>query len=120
MKDQPETFAYGVFWEEEYGYSQAIRAGSTIYISGQLAHDAEGQFIGEGDFSAQLGATFNNLDKVLEHIGASRSQDGIHGWLAGWQLVPEVFKVVHGCSSESSERWSESASAARARESSAT
>lgn len=74
MKDQPETFAYGVFWEEEYGYSQAIRAGSTIYISGQLAHDAEGQFIGEGDFSAQLGATFDNLDKVLEHFGASRSQ----------------------------------------------
>lgn len=74
MTDQSRTFNYGVFWEEEYGYSQAVRVGSTIYISGQLAHDAEGNFIGEGDFKAQLDAAFENLDKVLAHFGASRSQ----------------------------------------------
>ena len=26
-------------WEKEYGYSQAVKVGDTIYVSGQVAHD---------------------------------------------------------------------------------
>jgi 2-iminobutanoate/2-iminopropanoate deaminase len=67
-------FNYGVPWEGLYGYSQAMQVGDTVYISGQLAHDDEGNFIGEGDFDAQIEATLANLDKVLNHFGASRRQ----------------------------------------------
>ena len=26
-------------WEEQYGYSQAVKAGDTIYLSGQMGED---------------------------------------------------------------------------------
>ena len=32
-------------WEAEYGYAQAVRLGDTIYISGQLSHDDEGNMV---------------------------------------------------------------------------
>jgi 2-iminobutanoate/2-iminopropanoate deaminase len=69
-----KTFNHHVPWEDAFGYSQAMQVGDTLYISGQVAHDAEGNFVGEGDIEAQLTATFENLDKVLAHFGASRRQ----------------------------------------------
>ncbi|RKF25524.1 RidA family protein [Micromonospora globbae] len=68
------SFSYDVPWEGLYGFSQAMQVGDTVYISGQLAHDAEGNFVGEGDFDAQVNATLDNLDRVLAHFGASRRQ----------------------------------------------
>lgn len=68
-----ETFNHGVPWEDAYGYSQALRVGDTVYISGQLAHDSQG-LVGEGDIVKQCEATFANLDRVLENFGAARSQ----------------------------------------------
>ncbi|MFC0110123.1 RidA family protein [Kibdelosporangium aridum] len=76
--DQPrrgwDHFSFGVPWEDSYGYSQAIRAGDTVYISGQLSHDAAGNFIGEGDFGLQVRTSLANLDKVLAHYRIPRSQ----------------------------------------------
>jgi 2-iminobutanoate/2-iminopropanoate deaminase len=59
---------------EGFGFSQAIRVGPTLYISGQLSHDVEARFVGEGDFERQVRTTFANLDKVLEAYGARREQ----------------------------------------------
>jgi reactive intermediate/imine deaminase len=61
-------------WEEEHGFSQAIRSGNTLYISGQLSHDMGANFIGEGDFELQVRTTLENLDRVLQAHGASRNQ----------------------------------------------
>ena len=36
----------GMPWEDLYGYAQAIRVGDTIYVSGQLSHDDEGNIVG--------------------------------------------------------------------------
>jgi len=33
-------------WESDYGYAQAAKVGDTIYLSGQLSHDEQGNFIG--------------------------------------------------------------------------
>ncbi|NMO52864.1 RidA family protein [Actinoplanes sp. TBRC 11911] len=68
------TFEYHVPWEDLYGFSQALQVGDTIYVAGQFAHDADGTFIGEGDFGTQIEAALANLDKVLAHFGASRRQ----------------------------------------------
>lgn len=65
---------FGMPWEKGYGFSQAIRVGPTLYISGQLSHDMEARFVGEGDFERQARTTFANLDKVLEAYGARREQ----------------------------------------------
>jgi 2-iminobutanoate/2-iminopropanoate deaminase len=67
------TFDHGVAWEGIYGYSQALQVGDTVYISGQLSHDDQG-LVGENDIDKQLEMTFANLDRVLEHFGATRRQ----------------------------------------------
>jgi enamine deaminase RidA (YjgF/YER057c/UK114 family) len=75
MTVSTDRFDHGLAWEAEgLGYTQALRVGNEIYVSGQLAHDEQGQLIGEGDFAAQAKATFANLDKVLDGIGATRNQ----------------------------------------------
>ncbi len=68
-----EKFGFGVPWEEAANYSQAVRAGDLLFISGQLSHDEAGSFVGAGDFGAQVRATFDNLDRVLERFDAERS-----------------------------------------------
>jgi 2-iminobutanoate/2-iminopropanoate deaminase len=71
---KPKTFGFGMPWESLYGYSQALQAGETLYISGQLSHDLTGSFVGAGDFELQMKTTLANLDLVLEHFGATRNQ----------------------------------------------
>jgi 2-iminobutanoate/2-iminopropanoate deaminase len=68
-----EYFGFGVPWEEAANYSQALRAGDLLFISGQLSHDPDGNFLGEGNFEAQADATFENLDRVLAKFSAERS-----------------------------------------------
>ncbi|MFE0633010.1 RidA family protein [Streptomyces sp. NPDC058864] len=74
MTVQSSAFGFGMPWESLYGYSQAVQAGETLYISGQLSHDGDGTFIGTGDFELQMRTTLDNLDRVLEHFGARRDQ----------------------------------------------
>ncbi|MFD5572579.1 RidA family protein [Streptomyces cadmiisoli] len=74
MTVQARKFGYGVPWESLYGFSQALQAGETVYVSGQLSHDEAGNFIGAGDFELQTRTTFDNLDRVLKQFGAARNQ----------------------------------------------
>jgi 3-hydroxyisobutyrate dehydrogenase len=55
-------------------YSHAIRCGDTVYTSGQVAMDADGNVVGVGDIAAQVKQVFKNLDLVLESAGARRDQ----------------------------------------------
>ena len=65
-------FGFGVPWEETANYSQAVRAGDLLFVSGQLSHDLDGTFVGEGDIAVQAETTFANLDHVLDAYGARR------------------------------------------------
>lgn len=52
-------------------YSQATRAGNTVYCSGQIPLDpATGELV-EGDISAQARRAFDNLKAVCEAAGGS-------------------------------------------------
>ena len=52
-------------------YSQAVRAGNTLYTSGQIALDpVSGQLV-EGGFEAQVERAFRNLQAVIEASGAT-------------------------------------------------
>ena len=68
-----EHFGFGVPWEDAANYSQAVRAGNLLFISGQLSHDPEGNFLGEGDFNVQAERSFANLDLVLRRFEAERT-----------------------------------------------
>ncbi|RZK23535.1 MAG: RidA family protein [Hymenobacter sp.] len=50
-------------------YSQAVKAGGTLYISGQIPLDASGQLVGEGDVAAQTHQVLRNLSAVLAAAG---------------------------------------------------
>jgi enamine deaminase RidA (YjgF/YER057c/UK114 family) len=55
------------------GYSHVVevRGGRTLYISGQLALDKDGNLVGRGDFRAQVKQVFENLKTRLEEVGAT-------------------------------------------------
>lgn len=55
-------------------YSQAVRAGQTVYLSGQIALDpVNGELVG-GGVDAQIHRVFQNLAAVAEAAGASLAQ----------------------------------------------
>ena len=52
-------------------YSQAIRAGSLLFLSGQVPIDpSTGQLV-EGDIAAQTERVFQNLGEILKAAGAT-------------------------------------------------
>ena len=55
-------------------YSQAVRAGNTVYFSGQIPLDpASGQLV-EGDIATQTRRVFDNLTAVAQAAGGSLAQ----------------------------------------------
>ncbi len=55
-------------------YSQAVRAGNTVYVSGQIPLVPETGELMVGDMEAQIRRTFDNLRGVVEAAGASLAQ----------------------------------------------
>ena len=52
-------------------YSQAVVAGNTLYISGQIPLDPETMEVIKGDMEAQIRRVFDNLSAVADAAGAS-------------------------------------------------
>ncbi len=71
MKINKEAKSLNLPWEKEFGYSQAVKVGDTIYISGQVSHDDKGNIMGEGDMEVQMRAAYANIGKVLAQYGAT-------------------------------------------------
>lgn len=78
-----EVANFGMPWEEQYGYAQAVKVGDTIYVSGQLSHDAQGNMVApapldpagkiadHGNMGAQMAQSYANVQKVLANYGAT-------------------------------------------------
>jgi enamine deaminase RidA (YjgF/YER057c/UK114 family) len=71
MAINKETKSLGMPWEKEYGYAQAVKVGETIYLSGQVSHDEEGNIVGLRDMETQMRQTYANIQKVLSQYGAT-------------------------------------------------
>jgi enamine deaminase RidA (YjgF/YER057c/UK114 family) len=83
VKLNKETTGFGMPWEDSYGYAQAVKIGDTIYVSGQLSHDAEGNMVGAPPLDAQgrildhsnmeiqMRQTYENAKKLLGLYGAT-------------------------------------------------
>ncbi len=58
------------------GYSHIVkaRAGTTAYISGQVAIDPDGNIVGEGDIGTQAQQAFNNLRLAVVAAGGRVEQ----------------------------------------------
>jgi len=52
-------------------YSQAIKVGDTVYLSGQIPLVPETMLVNEGDFATQTRQVFDNLAAVAKASGGS-------------------------------------------------
>ncbi|HMB38771.1 MAG TPA: RidA family protein [Wenzhouxiangellaceae bacterium] len=52
-------------------YSQAVRSGDTVYLSGQIPLDPDSGEIVEGDFDVRVRRVLANLDAVCRAAGGS-------------------------------------------------
>jgi reactive intermediate/imine deaminase len=55
-------------------YSQAVRCGATVYLSGQIPLDPATMQLVEGDIALQARRVFDNLRAVCEASGGSLAQ----------------------------------------------
>lgn len=52
---------------------QAVRAGQTVYLRGQVGTDFEGRLVGLGDPAAQADQAMKNVKQLLEEAGSDLS-----------------------------------------------
>ena len=52
-------------------YSPAIKVGSAVHVSGQVALDARGELVGPGDCAAQTRHVLELIKAILEQAGGS-------------------------------------------------
>lgn len=71
MTISKETKTLEMPWEREYGYAQAVKVGDTIYLAGQVSHDAEGNIVGVGEMETQMRQAYANVTKLLQEYGAN-------------------------------------------------
>ena len=64
MKIEKVTKNFGVPWEKEYGYSQAVKVGDTIYLAGQVSHADKGNIIGPGNMEALNEASISQYSEA--------------------------------------------------------
>jgi enamine deaminase RidA (YjgF/YER057c/UK114 family) len=83
MPIQKEVRTLGMPWEQSFGYAQAVKVGDTIWVSGQLSHDDQGNIVGpapvddkgrildHGNMRIQMAQSYANAKKVLAQYGAT-------------------------------------------------
>jgi enamine deaminase RidA (YjgF/YER057c/UK114 family) len=83
MTIRKDVKGFGMPWEERYGYAQAVKVDDTIYISGQLSHDEQGNMVGaaplddsgrirdHSNMETQMRQTYANAKKILREFGAT-------------------------------------------------
>ena len=54
-------------------YSQAVRVGDTVYLSGQIPLDPQTMELVKGDIGARARRVFDNLTAVMQEAGGSLS-----------------------------------------------
>ena len=76
-------------------YSQAIRAGDTVYLSGQVPFDPATMQLVTGDIEAQIRRVFENLKAIAEAAGGSLVQAvKLNVYLTDLSHFPKVNEVM--------------------------
>ena len=73
MAVSKDARTFGNFMEEAYGFSQAVRVGDVIYVSGQTAMGEDFAAVGGDDMAAQMREAYAGLTRVLAMFGAEPS-----------------------------------------------
>jgi len=57
------------------GYTQAVKAGNTVYIAGQISMGTDGNVVGKGDAEAQARQIWRNIEAAVKAAGGSGLQN---------------------------------------------
>ena len=66
----PQIIDPGWSWDDKLPLAQAKQIGNTIYVSGQVAFNADGKLVGKGNIKAQTRQVFRNIKAILAAAGA--------------------------------------------------
>jgi len=55
----------------EEPYVHAVRAGSTLYLAGQVAFDERSEIVGRGDARRQIEQCWSNIERILQAAGGT-------------------------------------------------
>ena len=58
-------------WAKDFRIAQGVQVGDTVYVSGQVGFDREGNIVGGDDMKAQAQQVFENIQAVLAEAGAT-------------------------------------------------
>ncbi|MDF1760972.1 MAG: RidA family protein [Coxiellaceae bacterium] len=76
-------------------YSQAVKAGNTVYLSGQVPLDPATMKVIDGDFKAQTRQVFDNLKAVTEAAGGSLADIvKLNVFIVDMAVFPQVSEVM--------------------------
>lgn len=68
-----KVFYHGKDFTKNFGYAQAVTVGNTLYISGTVSIDNQGELVAVGDMSRQTRRIYEDLQRILEAHGATFS-----------------------------------------------
>lgn len=95
-------FSDGGGWEEQAGYSRAVRRGDLIVVSGTTAHGPDGTVLHPGDTGAQARLCLQRIERAVTALGGSLEdvvRTGVYlapgaSWNEAAQAHREVFAAV--------------------------
>ena len=74
MAGEVEVEYYPVRTDLQLPFSEAVRVGHMLYLSGQLGYDAKSSRLVEGGIEAETRQTMENIKEVLERHGSSLAE----------------------------------------------
>ena len=63
-------------WAEKFGFHLGIRVENTVYVSGTVAWDRDGNIVGQDNMLEQSRQAFSNVKEILAEAGATMDDVG--------------------------------------------
>ncbi len=60
-------------FEQNFGYTQAVKVGNRIYVAGSVSMDKDGNTVGKGNMRLQVAQSYEAIRLSLAHYGANFS-----------------------------------------------